>query len=287
MPVSIEPRAPALVALILSVLAACGGPAAERARGEVAAAVQASLDSGSRRFEHPEWDRLLAGGTREGLVDYTFMQDHRAGLEAYLARVAGARLDRLAPAHLEALLINAYNAYTVQSILEHPEVSSIRQIDGVWTKRRHRVGGFDLTLDEIEHNLLRPFFRDPRIHFVVNCASRSCAPLPGWAIDGDRIDEQLEERARSFLRDPRNARVEGRRLALSKYFDWYRADFTAEGWRGAAATIPEYVARYAAPEVAGFIRDRGGKPAVRFLDYDWSLNAALPPDAARSGDRPG
>ena len=106
--------------------------------------------------------------------------------------MAAADLSTLAPAHLKALLINAYNALTVRTILDHPQVQSIRDIDGAWETLRHRVGGFDLTLDGLEHNLLRPFFKDPRIHFAVNCASRSCAPLPGWAYSGTDLEQQLE-----------------------------------------------------------------------------------------------
>src|SRR3989441_9513221 len=204
------------------------------------------------------------------------MQEHRADLESYVKTVAEARLARLAPGHLEALLINAYNAYTILSILDHPDVSSIREIPGVWTKVRHRVGGFDMTLDEIEHKILRPFFRDPRVHFALNCASRSCAPLPPWAYDGDRIDAQHEERARSFLSDPKNVRVEGSRLLVSKYFDWYGGDFTAPGWMKAAPSIAAFIAGYAAPDVKAFIDRQGGKPTIVFLEYDLSLDAAAP-----------
>jgi len=200
------------------------------------------------------------------------MRDHRADLDLYLKSASEPPLARLTPGHLEALLINAYNAITVASILDHPDVASIRDIPGVWTERRHRVGGFDLTLDEIEHRILRPYFKDPRIHFALNCASRSCAPLPPWAYDGDRLEGQLENRARAFLADKRNVRVEGSRLLLSRYFDWYGADFTAAGWRGAAASIAAYVARDAAPEVARFVETQKGKPPIGFLDYDWSLN---------------
>jgi len=262
---------------------ACGAPSAERATGDVARAIEASLAGGKERFDHSAWDRLLAGGTRDGLVDYRFMQERRAKLEAYLRGAAEARLDRLAPGHLEALLINAYNALTVSSILEHPKVESIRDIPGVWTERRHRVGGFDLTLDDIEHRILRPFFRDPRVHFALNCASRSCAPLPPWAYDGDRLEAQLEERAKAFLSDPRNVRVEGSKLLVSRYFDWYGSDFTAAGWRGAAPSVAAYIAGHATPEVAGFIgKGKAGRPPIGFLDYDWSLNAARPaPSAGR------
>ena len=269
------------VAGILAIAAGCAAPSAERATGDVARAVQAALAGGTGRFDHAGWEALLARGTKDGLVDYRFMQDHRADLETYLRGVAEARLDRLAPGHLEALLINAYNACTVLSILDQPEVSSIRKIPGVWTEVRHPVGGFDLTLDQIEHRILRPFFRDPRIHFALNCASRSCAPLPPWAYDGERIDAQLEERARSFLSDPKNVRVEGSRLLVSKYFDWYGGDFTADGWRGSESGIATYIARYASPGVRSFI-ERHNRPPIAFLEYDWSLNAAVPPDPSIS-----
>ncbi len=261
-----------------AVATGCAAPGAQRATGEVAKAVEASLAGGSERFDHAAWERLLQGGTRDGLVDYRFMQGHRTELDAYLNAVGAAHLDRLAAGHLEALLINAYNAYTVRAILDHPDVASIKKIPGVWTETKRRVGGFDLTLDDIEHRILRPFFRDPRVHFALNCASRSCAPLPLWAYHGDRIDMQLEDRAASFLSDPDNVTYEGDRLVVSKYFDWYGGDFTAAGWNGAAPTITAYIARYAAPDVRAFIESRKGKPAIVSAEYDWSLNAAVPPD---------
>jgi uncharacterized protein DUF547 len=271
------------MALTLSVWASavalgCAAPAAQKATGDVAKSVEASLAGGAERFDNAAWGRLLEGGTREGLVDYRFMQAHRAALDDYLDSVARAPLDRLAAGHLEALLINAYNAYTVRAVLDHPDVESIKKIPGVWTETRRRVGGFDLTLDDIEHHLLRPFFRDPRIHFALNCASRSCAPLPPWAYDGDRLDEQLEERTRSFLSDPRNVRLQGERLLVSKYFDWYGGDFKAGGWKGAAPTVAAFIGNYAAPGVKAFIEARFGNPPVAYIEYDWSLNTAVPPD---------
>ena len=266
------------VVLAAGIAAGCGGPSAERAKGDVAKAVEASLARGTERFDHTAWGMMLERATKGGLVNYRFMQEQRAGLDSYLKSVAEARLDRLAAGHLEALLINAYNAYTVRSILDHPGVPSIRKIPGVWTETRNRVGGFDLTLDDVEHRLLRPFFRDPRLHFALNCASRSCAPLPPWAYDGDRIEEQLDERARSFLSDPKNVRVEGSKLLVSKYFDWYGGDFTTRGWKGTESSVANYIARYAPSDVKVFIDRHGGKPPIGFLDYDWSLNAAVAPE---------
>lgn len=259
--------------------AGCGAPQAEALRGPVADEVRTALDSGTATFRHGEWDALLGEAVRGDLVDYRYLQRHRDRLDAYLARVAGADLASLAPSQLEALLINAYNAYTVRAILEHPTVSSIREIDGVWTETTHPVGGHELTLDQIEHGLLRPFFRDPRIHFAVNCASRSCAPLPPWAFSGDSLRSELEARTRRFLRNSEHVRIEEGTLLVSRYFDWYAGDFTAEDWEPRAETIPLFVAGYSRPEVAEFVADHEGRPPVAFLDYDWSLNAAVPPEA--------
>lgn len=274
-----------LSALVAAALAAaCGAPVSRPLDGPAADQVQASLDSGEAAFDHRRWDGLLARAVREEGIDYRLLQRERDRLDAYLERVAGADLASLAPDHLKALLINAYNAYTVRAILEHPGVSSIRDIDGVWTETERRVGGHGLTLDEIEHRLLRPFFRDPRIHFAVNCASRSCAPLPPWAFTGDSLDAQLERRTRAFLRDTANVRVEAGTLRLSRYFEWYGEDFTAEGWSPRAETIPLFVARYARPGVAELVRSRDGRPEVAFLPYDWSLNAATRPVPASDGE---
>jgi len=301
---------PLLLSLVLLPLAACGAPESRPAEGPVAEDVEAALEGGSESFGHARWDRLLAEGTEDGFVDYVHFQRHRSELDAYLERIARVDLAALAPSHLEALLVNAYNAYTIRTILEHPEVSSIREIDGVWTERTHLVGGHELTLDEIEHNLLRPYFRDPRVHFAVNCASVSCAPLPPWAFHGDSLDAQFDRRTRDFLRSGGNVRLEageragtggdrraatggegdggegdggGGTLLLSRYFDWYGEDFTGEGWSPRAETIPLFVAEYTRPEVARFIREAGGDPPVRFMEYDWSLNAAVRPDPALAG----
>ena len=101
------------------------------ATGEIADAVNESLAGGTETFDHADWGALLAAGTRSGLVDYAYFKAERPALESYLGRIAEADLGALAPEQLKALLINAYNAYTVLSILDHPDVESIRDIDGV------------------------------------------------------------------------------------------------------------------------------------------------------------
>ena len=262
-----------LLAAIFGLTIGCA-PASVKAQGPIADEVTAALSSGTDTFAHQEWSRLLAGGIREGLVDYDYFQEHREELDDYLDRIAEVELSGLSSPHLMALLCNAYNALTIRSILNHPTVSSIRDIPGVWKRTTHRVGGHDLTLDQIEHNILRPFFQDPRVHFAINCASASCAPLPPWAFTGEKLEEQLDGRARDFLRDPRNVRVEDGRLVLSKYFDWFADDFVGAEWDPRADTIGSFVALYADDEVASFIQSSEGQPPISFVDYDWSLNDA-------------
>ena len=261
--------------ILLVAAASCGAPQSAPAQGPVADAVQESIDGGGGSFDHAEWDRLLREGTEDGLVDYDHMMEHRAELERYLARVAEADLASLSGDHLMALLMNAYNALTVRSILDAWPVESIRDIDGVWKETTHEVGGYQVTLDQIEHNLLRPFWKDPRIHFGVNCASMSCAPLPRWAFTGEEVERQLEERTETFLKSPSNVEIAGDRLRVSSYFDWYGDDFIQEGWEPRADTIPGFIARYGRPEVERFIEEKGaGNVRLSFMDYDWSLNDA-------------
>ena len=256
---------------VLLAVGGCAAPAAQPATGAVAEAVERALARGTATFDHSDWDALLRAGTKDGLVDYEIMASRRADLDDYVARLADADVGALASDELMALLINAYNALTVVAILDHPGVSSIRDIDGVWTELRWTVGGHALTLDGIEHNVLRPFFRDPRLHFVLNCASLSCAPLPPWAYRGAALEDQLEERSHAFLTDPANVSIESGRLRLSRYFDWYGSDFTSPGWAPRAASIPAFIAGYATEPIRVAI---AADPAIAFgfADYDWSLN---------------
>lgn len=248
--------------------------AAEPARGVVADQVAAAIAGGTASFEHSSWNELLQLAIHDGLVDYDVFAAHRAELDRYLERVGQVDLAALERDQLMALLINAYNAYTIRSILEHPHVASIREIDGVWDRRTHLVGGFDLTLDNLEHNLLRPYFRDPRIHVAVNCAARSCPPLAPWAFRGEALDAQLEERTTAFFRDPRFTRLERETLYLSALLDWYGKDFIDAQAQPRADSLPEFVKRYASEELATRLEQLGPRVEIRFLDYDWALNRA-------------
>ncbi len=243
-------------------------PKAEPAKGPIADEVRAALASGTQSFDHSLLDQLLRDTVRDGLLDYDQVASQRELLDRYLEQVSTASLAELSPPHLKALLINAYNAYTIRSILDHPDVASIKEIDGVWDTALHSVGGHQITLDGIEHNLLRPFYKDPRIHVAVNCASMSCAPLTPWAWSGEAVDEQLEEETRRFFNNPKYTSVEGSVVSVSRLLDWYGDDFTAPDAMPRADSIALFVARYV-PAVSAI-----ENPQIAFKDYDWALNRA-------------
>ncbi len=261
---------PSLLTVLL-LLAACG-PKSQPATGPVAEQVEQSIASGTASFDNSAFSALLSEGVDEGLVDYDFFEANRARLDTYLDSVANANLPSLDPSHLQAMLMNAYNAYTITSILDNMPVSSIKDIDGVWDTEPHLVGGLELTLDNIEHNILRPFFKDPRVHVAVNCASQSCAPLPNWAFNGDHLEEQLAEWTRRFFANPKYLSLNGNALEVSRLLNWYGDDFTAADAAPRADTLANFIAERAPQAIADFIKAADGEPKITFKNYDWSLN---------------
>jgi hypothetical protein len=123
-----------------------------------------------------------------------------------------------------------------------------------------------LTLDQIEHDILRKQFKDPRVHFAVNCASKGCPPLQGEPFVGEHLDDQLNRAAAAFINNPRFNRLEGDTLWVSKIFDWFKEDFNRD--------IVGTFIRYAKPPLRAKLEGRRDRIKIRYLDYDWSLNGA-------------
>lgn len=232
----------------------------------------------AQAFDHSSFDRLLrAHVSEEGLVDYEALAASDQ-LDRYLATLAVAHLDVLPEHERLALWINAYNAYTIALILRHEERESIRNINrtlglfagkGPWKERFATVAGRTWTLDEIEHEIIRERFDEPRIHFALVCAAVGCPPLRREAYVGDRLRAQLDDQARTFLLgSPSKNRVdvENGVVWLSPIFDWYREDFP-EGDEG----LGRYLAGFHPPGPARelLVAERFD---VRFTEYDWSLN---------------
>ena len=267
--------APAATAAI--AFAACV-PRAEVIEGSLPELIEHGRTSGTAVFDHSEWDRLVRAHARERgrRFDYAGLKREEGALDAYLTTLASADIPSLSGDELAALFINAYNAYTVKTILNGMtpggefEIESIRDIADVFGVAAHSVGGHSLSLDDMEHGVLRPIFRDPRVHFAVNCASLSCPPLAEHAFTGGALEEQLEAATSRTLGDPDYVRVEGGTVVLTKILDWFADDFTDPGNRGAEPSVAAFAARYSA-EVQTALDENGNAP-VRFLDYDWALN---------------
>jgi hypothetical protein len=195
----------------------------------------------------PEWRRLL-----EGLA------------AAPQPAASAAQNERL------AYWINAYNMLAIDMVVRNQPVASIRDIGSllrpVWKRDAGKVGGRAVTLDEVEHAILRPI-GDPRVHVAIVCASTSCPSLPREPFRTERLDAQLDAAARAFIANTdKGARAESRSLRVSKIFQWFGRDFAARDG------VIGFVRRHASPELRTAIDQLGPKPDLTFFDYDWSLN---------------
>jgi len=154
---------------------------------------------------HAPFHRLLVAHVKDGAVEYRAFKDREGELDAYRAALAGVDPAALSQNGRLALWINAYNAFTLKLILERcPGIKSIKEISGRWTQVRWVVGGKKRSLGQIEHEIRRKEFQEPRIHFAIACASKSCPILLSEAHEAQTINEQLARAARGFLADPRN-----------------------------------------------------------------------------------
>jgi len=243
-------------------------------------AIEAAVRRGELDHDHAAWTELLAAHVRGDALDYRGVAEERAKLERYLVALHAVTPEQLATWREEqrfAYWINVYNANVVRIVVEHYPVDSIRDIGGtvfqrVWDREfiplaAHHPEGEDdlLSLNDVEHGILRPRFEDARVHAAINCASTSCPPLRAEAFVAERLDTQLDEQMRAFVADPERNRFDrsGGEARVSQIFDWFEEDFERD-----AGGVREYLVRYAPPADAAFLREA----RIRYLDYDWSLN---------------
>lgn len=263
-----------LVACMAAAVAAPAVPVGARPESTIEPALTALLS------RHVRWN---ADGTNT-TVDYDGVRRERVALQRVLddmAEVSKAGFDRWPVAHRQAFLINAYNAHTLALLADAPmDTQSIRDLGSLlrtpWQREVAPLLGKTRTLDDIEHGLLRgaPGFAEPRIHFAVNCASVGCPALRPEAYTAARLDAQLDDQTRRFLRDAtrnRVARHRPLRLEVSSIFDWYDDDFDSVG--GVRAFLARYPAELGLDASAAAML-RAGRGKIDHLDYDWRLNAA-------------
>ena len=228
--------------------------------------------------DHGDWTRLLQAYTRpadDGVVrfDYAGLAARdRAALDGYIARLTATPVSSLNRDEQLAYWINLYNALTVQVVLDNYPVSSILKINispglfsiGPWGKKLVSVEGEDISLDDIEHRILRPIWRDPRIHYAVNCASIGCPNLIDTAYTADQVDALLEANAIAYVNHSRGTELRGGALSVSSIYDWFQEDFG-----GSETGVLAHLRKYARPEL---LRDLKLVFEIDSYDYDWSLN---------------
>ncbi len=268
---------PSLLLLVLLTTVGCSPPSAELIDSPIVDELREGLDNGDESFDHSSYEQLLKRHVDHdaGTVDYESLQDDEEQLDTYLASIADADLTRLPEDEQHALLLNAYNGYTLSLILDHyPEIDSIRDISSPWTTERYEVGGYTLSLDQIEHQIIRPMYRDPRIHFAVNCAAVDCPHLAEFAYTGDELDAQLDERTEATLGNSKFVRIEDDTLYYTRVMHWYESDFVDPDFKDHAPNVAQYISPRSTEEIARFVDDHDGEPPASPLEYDWGLNDA-------------
>jgi hypothetical protein len=220
--------------------------------------------------DHSIYNRLLKAHVIEGRVDYGGFKKDEAQLDAYLAALGAIDPGELAQQEQMAFYINAYNAWTIKLILgAWPELNSIKDLGGLfqspWKKSFVKLRQRVVSLDHIEHNILRPRYKDPRIHFAINCASISCPPLLNAPYTGSELDRQLDVATTNFINDPDNNYIKGGALHVSKIFKWFNEDFNGD--------VYGFFKRYARGELKQRLASNGGDLKIKYIPYDWGLNS--------------
>ena len=219
---------------------------------------------------HQLWDELLETGVRaNGLVNYKafIRQKNKLGQYLDLLSDTAPNPDTWSREEQLAYWINAYNAFTVKLIVDNYPVESIKDlhpvnipfVSSVWQKKFFQIGGTKMSLDQIEHSILRKDFDEPRIHFAVNCASLSCPVLRAGAYTAAEIEKQLHEQAVLFINDTTRNKITPGKAELSKIFSWFKGDFTKNG------SLTDYINTFSKTKI-----DKGTK--IKYLDYHWGLN---------------
>lgn len=230
---------------------------------------------GAVEVDHAPWDRLLKRYIlkQDGINLFRYSDvadDDLDRLSDYLEYLQSLNVTGLAPDQQFAYWVNLYNALTIQVILDHYPVDSIKDISygllsrGPWKEELVMVEGFSLSLDDIEHGILRPLFQDSRIHYAVNCASISCPNLQDEAFTAPALESLLEASAVEYINSYRGVEVIEGDLVISSIYDWYAGDFGSSD-----QAIIEHLADYADPDL---VAELERFETIDRYRYNWDLN---------------
>jgi hypothetical protein len=249
-----------------------------------------------RRFDYTDYASVLKTFVDENaMVHYSKLKAQPQQLKAYVSAIAKlnrSRYEKWSEKDIIAFWINAYNGLTLKAIIDHYPIkssflksriypkNSIRQISGVWDKITFKVMGRDLTLEYIEHKILRGNFNEPGIHMALVCAAMGCPPLRGEPYIGEKLGEQLGDQARRFLENSAKFKIDrGKgRIYLSPIFKWFAGDFVKKyaprrnigRHNKEISSVLNYIAPYLNEANKKYVLI--GKYKIKYLDYDWSLN---------------
>ena len=237
----------------------------------------------STTIDHQQWSTFLSRYLRPGKSGINLMSygnvtgDDRKRLEAYVQKLQNTTISTFNRKEQFPYWVNLYNARTVLLILEHYPVESIRDITfgwfsfGPWDEKLMNVEGEQLSLNDIEHRILRPIWKDNRIHYAVNCASMGCPNLALEAYTASNSEALLEQSARDYVNHPRGVAVKGQELQLSEIYRWYQEDF-AKNEPG----LLQHLKQYANPPLKARLErlEKAGEIDFEY-DYDWKLNTSV------------
>ena len=210
--------------------------------------------------DHRQWtDVLQAYVSENGAVDYKGLQNNKSGLESYLKLLsANAPNDEWSIDAKKAYWINAYNAFTIQLILKNYPLKSIKDLKRPWELSFIKIDGGKIALNTIEHEILRPM-GDPRIHFAIVCASKSCPKLLNYAYESETLDQQLDHVTKMFINDPSRNSISQSNVKISKIFKWFKTDFPK------SEAFIAFLNNYSTIKILA-------KAEIDYLNYSWNLN---------------
>ena len=261
-------------------LAASGAFAAAFALGSGATAAEAALTAfkpqGNGSLDHSAFSAVLSGAVQPDAqgynrVAYKALKSRRGALKDYLSSLQAISPSTLSKAEARAFWINLYNAKTLDVVIDRYPVASIKKVNlgggglfgsGPWSAKILAIEGQDLSLDDIEHRILFPLFKDKMLHYALNCASYSCPNLAVRAYTADNAAAQMQESAAAYINHPRGVSIDGGIITASKIYSWYQGDF------GGRAQLKPHWTKFAAPQTAAEI----AAAEIGGFAYDWRLN---------------
>ena len=235
------------------------------------------IDSTEFQNQYESFNSLLQSFVNDnGTVDYTSIRNNPFNLDKFIIFInnvsPGNRPEQFLDSDAKAYWINVYNALAIKTIIDNPDVNSIREISwgmGAFWRNKFVVGGKKMTLNHIENKILRGKYQDPRIHFAINCASNSCPPIGNRIVTGNKLDEQLDQKAINFINDPENVRIDhnNKEIYLSKIFKWFKKDFIKNH-----ENILSFIINYRNDINVQQRADIINTYKIIYNKYDWSLN---------------